>query len=91
MRKPRGPSSRDITDLQVCEAYRRYNEQVDASVLGEAERWPHEILCEMTGATEARAIRAIERAGQKGLISSMIRLRVARLTPSGYEILENGG
>lgn len=86
----RKPSSRTITDLQVCEAYRRYNEQVDSTPFGEADQWPAEILSEITGAPEDSCIRAIERAGRRGFIHSTIRLKVATLTPRGKEYLRLG-
>jgi hypothetical protein len=74
----------------VCRAYRQYNDQVDATPFGEAERWPHEILADLTGAPEIACIRAIERAGRRNYIASPLRLKVATLTGRGKELLRLG-
>ena len=92
MRNPRvrPPKSNYITDLQVCQAYKTYNDQVDSAIFGEAKRWPLEILMEMTGVEEKYCLKAIERSARRHYIYSPTRLRVARLTGRGTALLRLG-
>ena len=71
-------ATKDITDKQVCEAYGQYTE---------TQRWPYEILAEMTGEPVKVCIRAMERAARRGYIECGVSLRSGWLTEKGQQLL----
>ena len=73
-------STKDITDLQVCEAYKRCEH-------GRPRVWPYEILQETTGQAFKVCYRAMERAHERGLLNYGTSLRTAWLTDKGKALL----
>ena len=78
-------SVKDITDKEVCAAYREYRDNIDESF--EHKDWPYEILMRITGQPFKVCYRAMERAERHGLIEYGVSLRTGWLTEKGKELL----
>lgn len=78
----RNMATRDISDLQVCEAYR------DAAGTG---TWPYELLAKRTCQPEKVCYAAMERASRRGLVDYGVSLRAGFLTEKGKGLLTSGG
>lgn len=76
--------TKDISDLQVCEAYRVSREQRDTT--GDYD-FPYDHLMEMTGAHWKVCYCAMERAYGRGLIECGVSLRTGWLTDKGEALL----
>lgn len=74
-------ATKDISDLQVCEAVKKYQ--------NDHETFADEILIQMTGQPYKVCIKAMERADGKGLIDCGVSLRTSWLTNKGLELLES--
>ena len=72
-------ATKDITDKQVCEAYR------DAQ---DRDCWPYELLEQRTGQPQKVCYRAMERADRRGLVEVGVSLRAAWLTEAGRKMCE---
>lgn len=73
-------ATKDISDQQVCEAYRDY----DADRSGP---WPYELLVLWSGEPWKVCYRACERAARRGLVDYGVSLRSGWLTEKGQEVL----
>lgn len=74
-------STKDISDKQVCEAYRDFKA---ADMRGP---WPYELLQERTGQPLKVCWRAMERASDRGFVDYGVSLRTGWLTPEGEALL----
>jgi len=74
---------KDITDLQVCEAYRDSWKSRQENIL----IWPEQLLMERTGESEKVCFSAMERAEDHDLIEYGVSLRSGWLTEKGKELL----
>ncbi|HYC30063.1 MAG TPA: hypothetical protein VEB42_14620 [Chitinophagaceae bacterium] len=72
-------ASKDISDVQVLQAYAAYNSGDN--------RWPYEILQEITGEPEKVCYRAMERAYERDLIEYGCSLRSGWITEKGKTVL----
>lgn len=72
-------ATKDVTDLQVCLAYRQRS-------LGRDE-FPYGILSEQTGECQKVCYCAMERAHRRGLIECGVSLRTGWLTDKGRELI----
>lgn len=72
----------DITDAQVCEAYRRWRAECPYGKTAEVH------LMEMTGAPIKVAYAAMERASDRDLVNYGVSLRTGWLTEKGLALLE---
>jgi hypothetical protein len=72
-------ATKDITDKQVCEAYRDSNTK--------ARIYPYDILMERTGQPYKVCWRAIERASRRDLIDYGVTMRTGWLTEKGKSLL----
>lgn len=75
-------ATKDITDLQVCQAYEAY--------WNDRSRWPYDFLMEWTGQPEKVCYRAMERACDRDLIDYGTSLRSGFLTEKGKALLAAG-
>lgn len=73
-------ATKDITDIQVCEAVRD-------SRKSHGELWPYELLASRTGQPEKVCYRAMERAVRHGLIEYGVSLRSGWLTDKAVALL----
>lgn len=72
-------ATKHVSDWQVCWAY---------SIYAEAhEKWPYELLMELTGQCLKVCCRACERADARGFIDHGTSLRTGWLTEKGRELL----
>lgn len=78
-------ATKDITDKQVCEAFR---DRVMVSMEHEC-RFPYDILEERTGQAFKVCWRAMERAADRGLIEYGVSLRTGWLTERGRALLSD--
>ena len=78
-------STKDVTDLMVCEAYalkrKEYDETGDYS-------FPYETLMIRTGECFKVCYRAMERACNRGLIEYGVSLRTGWLTDKGLALVK---
>lgn len=74
-------ATKHISDKQVVEAVNQYTQNHD--------RWPYEILAEVTGQCEKVCVRAMERSSDRGLLEYGVSLRTSWLTDKGRELLES--
>lgn len=77
-------ATKDITDVQVCEAVRDTWDQAGHHIAR-----PHELLSARTGQPEKVCWRALERAAGRGLIDYGIGLQGAWLTDQGKALLSS--
>lgn len=75
-------ATKDITDRQVCEAYRDYNQAEGP--------FPYDLLIERTGECFKVCYRAMERACERDLIEYGVSLRTGWLTDKGKALLADG-
>lgn len=75
-------STKDISDRQVCEAYRDF---LDGERRGP---WPYELLQARTGQCFKVCWRAMERACERNLVEFGVNLRSGWLTPEGRALLQ---
>lgn len=76
----------DISDVQVCEAYRRWGVEAEACV--HAARTAEVHLMEMTGAPIKVALSAMSRASRHGLVNYGVSLRTGWLEDAGKQLLD---
>ena len=74
-------ATKDISDLQVCEAVR-------ASRESRFLHWPYDFLQHWTRQPFKVCWRAMERAARRGLIEYGVSLRTAWLTQKGLDLLK---
>lgn len=67
-------ATKDITDRQVCEAYRDAK-ACDFKDTDGSDCWPYTLLQVRTGEPEKVCIRAMERAADRGLIDYGVSLQ----------------
>lgn len=82
-------ATKDITDLQVCQAVQAASDGYRAQ--GAAGHHRHLILSERTGQHPNVCWRALERADRRGLIDYGIGLHGAFLTDKGRALLAGNG
>lgn len=75
---------KDISDLQVCEAYRDCRDEH-----GDIGCWPYELLMQRTGQSAKVCLRVMERADARGLVDYGVSLRSGWLTEKGKSLLGN--
>lgn len=80
--EPIAMATKDITDLQVCDAYAKYNADTTR------REFPYDILQRTTGQPEKVCYRAIERAYSRDLIEFGVSLRTGWLTEKGNQLLK---
>jgi hypothetical protein len=88
--------TKDITDLQVCLAVQKYQQELQAMprkvIYGmspdyEKNLFPYEALAIETGQPEKVCYRAMERASNKGLLECGVSLRTSWLSEKGKALL----
>lgn len=79
-------SRRDVTDIDVCLAYKEYRESVDKGI---RFPWPYEILSRKLGQPEKVCYRAMERANNRGYIEYGVSLRSGWLSDLGEKLLRD--
>lgn len=82
---------KDISDVEVCKAYKEYKRLVDTiPVLSFAvfPPFPYEVLAKKFDCDEKVAYRACERAEDRGLIEYGTSLRSGWLTNKGKDLLK---
>jgi hypothetical protein len=72
-------ATKDITDLQVCQAYAEWTEK--------REQMVDSLLMRATGQPEKVVYRAMERADRRGYIDYGVSLRSGWLTDKGRELV----
>lgn len=75
-------ATKDISDRQVCEAYR------DSRAADPRMFWPEELLMQRTGQCEKVCFSAMNRADDRGLIEYGVSLRSGWLTDRGMALLK---
>ena len=79
-------ATKDISDLQVCEAVQHFCEQLRQRAVD--IEWPYERMAVETGECEKVCYRAMERAENRGLVEYGTSLRSGWLTEKGKALLE---
>ena len=69
-------ATKDISDVQVVQAYQ-----------AKSDKYPHELLMEQTGQPEKVCYAACERAARRGLIDYGVSLRTGWITEKGKSLL----
>lgn len=82
---------KDITDLQVVQAYHDARLQRELVGGGRIDIWPYELLMKWTGQCEKVCYRVMERAADRGLIDYGVTLRSGWLTEKGKALLASAG
>lgn len=81
-------ATKDITDKQVCQSYKEYQDEISNNNYGCL--WPYERLMQQTGECLKVCYRACERADDRGYIEYGVSLRSGWLTDKGKELLTSG-
>lgn len=79
-------ATKDITDLQVCEAFSQMRSRRDA---GEIGVYVDDILHQQTGEHMKVCFRAMERACSRGLVDYGVWLRGGWLTEAGTDLISS--
>lgn len=79
-------ATKDITDLQVCEAFAQMRSRREAGELGV---YVDDILHQQTGEHMKVCFRAMERACSRGLVEYGVSLRGGWLTDGGNALIES--
>jgi len=79
-------ATKDITDLQVCEAFAQMRSRREA---GEISVYVDDILHQHTGEHMKVCFRAMERACSRGLVDYGVSLRGGWLTEAGIELISS--
>jgi len=83
-------SRKNISDLQVCLAYKRARELRDLNRNNVTDHvWPEDLLAALTGQPVKVCLRAMERAADRGYIDWGVSLRSGWLTEKGVELIGN--
>jgi len=77
---------KDISDLQVCQAYKKAKEVRETT---EEVVWPDELLANWTGEPMRVCERAAERAAERGYLDYGTALYMGWLTDKGKEMADN--
>jgi len=87
-------ATKDITDLQVCQAYAKWRVLLDLEIelrkRGRIVRapYPYELLMQVTGECFKVCYRAMERAARRDLVEYGVSLRTGWLTDKGRALLD---